>query len=53
MASENSLTFDEDAFIGGLSDPLSTHYRHRRGVFDLVNKLHSYGYGHSILIAGA
>jgi hypothetical protein len=49
MTSESSLTFDDDAFVGGLSDPFSTHYRHRRGVLDLVNKLHSYGYVHCVL----
>jgi hypothetical protein len=49
MTSESSLTFDEDAFLGGLSDPFSTHYRHRRGVLDLVNKLHSYGYVYCVL----
>ncbi|KIM19796.1 hypothetical protein M408DRAFT_334259 [Serendipita vermifera MAFF 305830] len=43
MTSVSSLTFDEDAFVGGLSDPSSAHYLHRRGVLDLVNKLHSYG----------
>ncbi|KIM31730.1 hypothetical protein M408DRAFT_237585 [Serendipita vermifera MAFF 305830] len=43
MTSESSLTFDEEAFVGGLSDPSSAHYVHRRSVLDLVNKLHSYG----------
>ncbi|KIM31731.1 hypothetical protein M408DRAFT_20955 [Serendipita vermifera MAFF 305830] len=43
MSSESSLTFDEDAFVGGLSDPSSAHYLHRRSVLDSVNKLHSYG----------
>lgn len=37
-----SFTSD-DAFTGGLSDPQSSQYRHRRHVFDIVNRLHSYG----------
>jgi hypothetical protein len=39
------MTFSDEAFVGGISDPLSAQYKHRRGVLDLVDKLHSYGYG--------
>ncbi|KIM31728.1 hypothetical protein M408DRAFT_327179 [Serendipita vermifera MAFF 305830] len=43
MTSESSLTFSDDAFVGGLSNRLSTQYRHRRAVLDLVDNLHSHG----------
>jgi hypothetical protein len=43
MTSESSITSSDDAFVGGISDRLSTQYKHRRGVLDLVDKLHSYG----------
>jgi len=37
------MSFSDDGFAGGLSDPLSEQYKHRRNVLDLLNKLHSYG----------
>ncbi|PVF98612.1 hypothetical protein CPB86DRAFT_351449 [Serendipita vermifera] len=38
----------DDGFIGGLSDPNCTQYRHRRHVLDITNKLHSYGLQHHL-----
>ncbi|KIM31729.1 hypothetical protein M408DRAFT_327180 [Serendipita vermifera MAFF 305830] len=43
MTSESSVTFTDDTFVGGLSDRLSTQYKHRRAVLDLVDGLHSHG----------
>ncbi|CCA70427.1 hypothetical protein PIIN_04366 [Serendipita indica DSM 11827] len=37
-----------DHFAGGLSDPHSPQFKHRRHVFDIVNRLHSYGLHHQM-----
>jgi predicted GTPase len=39
------MTSSKEVFTGGLSDPLTAQYKHRRIVLDLVDRLHSYGYG--------